>query len=238
MAEFTDGIAVGMAIVRPTGGTVVPKTLIENGTYYAADDDADGYSPVTVAVPISSKTITRNGVYHAADDDLRGYDPVNVSVPMYWTFQPGETVPPSMIDPEKPMEEDAPASPDDVPYPTPEEPQRVIRPKFKFINKGRILREDGLWVARYGGELYDAITGELIETRYIEHPWIDESNQFHVVSWDFNINGNNTFRVEYNYDSFIPPGSTRWESFRFGTNVGSYTASSGSGQNTNTVYGG
>lgn len=239
MAEFTDGIAVGMAIVRPTGGTVVPKTLIENGTYYAADDDADGYSPVTVAVPISSKTITRNGVYHAADDDLRGYDPVNVSVPMYWTFQPGETVPPSMTDPENPMEEDAPVSPDDVPHPTQEDPQRVIKPQFKFINKGRICREpDGLWVAHYGGELYDAITGELLETRYIEHPWIDESNQFHIVSWDFNITGNNAFRIEYNYDSFIPPGSTRWESFVFGTNVGSYTASSGSGQNTTTVYGG
>ena len=232
--SFTTGYVLGQA-----GCSLAPKTITAGGVYRAADDGCDGYDTVTVNIPISGKTVTRNGVYHAADDSLKGYDPVNVSVPMYWMFPPGETVPPSMTDPENPMEEDAPVSPDDVPHPTYRDPHRVIKPQFKFINKGRICREsDGLWVAHYGGELYDAITGELLETRYIEHPWINESNQFHIVSWDFNITGNNAFRIEYNYDSFIPPGSTRWESFVFGTNVGSYTASSGSGQNSTTVYGG
>jgi hypothetical protein len=35
----------------PTGGTLIPKTITENGVYNAADDNADGYDVVTVDVP-------------------------------------------------------------------------------------------------------------------------------------------------------------------------------------------
>lgn len=35
----------------PTGGTLIPKTITENGVYNATDDDADGYDVVTVGVP-------------------------------------------------------------------------------------------------------------------------------------------------------------------------------------------
>lgn len=35
----------------PTGGTLITKTITENGTYSAEDDNADGYSEVTVDVP-------------------------------------------------------------------------------------------------------------------------------------------------------------------------------------------
>jgi hypothetical protein len=234
MAEFTDGIAVGMAIVRPTGGIVVPKTLVENGIYYAADDDADGYSPVTVAVPIGGKMITKNGVYHAADDDLRGYDPVNVSVPMYWTFQPGETVPPSMITPDTHIEEDAPPSPDDMPYPTPEDPQRVIKPRFKFVNNGRILRtEDNQYMSDYGGQLYDEDTGELLGQAGTGHPWGD-NEKFIILSWNYT---NGILNVEFTYD-WYDPGVTFWDHLDFGINTGTYTPSSDSGQNKTTIYGG
>jgi hypothetical protein len=223
-----------MAIVRPTGGIVVPKTLVENGIYYAADDDADGYDPVTVAVPIGGKMITKNGVYHAADDDLRGYDPVNVSVPMYWTFPPGETVPPSMITPDTQIEEDAPPSSEDVPYPTQEDPQRVIKPKFRFVNNGRVLREsDGQYVASYGGILKDAITGEVLATPHGEHLWRD-NEEFILDSWELS---GRTLRVQFHYD-WYSPGVTYWDTFDLAINLGDYTASSGSGQNTNTVYGG
>ena len=34
--------------------TLITKTIIENGTYFAEDDDADGYSEVTVNVPSSA----------------------------------------------------------------------------------------------------------------------------------------------------------------------------------------
>lgn len=34
----------------PTGDTLITKTITENGTYSAEDDDADGYSEVTVNV--------------------------------------------------------------------------------------------------------------------------------------------------------------------------------------------
>ena len=35
----------------PTGGTLIPKTITENGVYNASSDNADGYDVVTVDVP-------------------------------------------------------------------------------------------------------------------------------------------------------------------------------------------
>lgn len=234
MAEFTDGIAVGMAIVRPTGGVIVSKEIVQNGTYYAAADSADGYSPVTVAVPIRSKDITRNGVYHAADEDQKGFDPVTVNVPMYWTFPPGETIPPSMITPDTSIEEDAPPSSEDVPYPTQEDPQRVIKPQFTFKNDGRVQREsDGAYIASYGGTLKDDNTGEVLAKPHGEHLWRD-NEEFILDSWELS---GRTLRVQFHYD-WYSPGVTHWDTFDLAINLGDYTASSGSGQNTNTVYGG
>ena len=234
MAEFTDGIAVGMAIVRPTGGVIVSKEIVQNGTYYASADSADGYSPVTVAVPIRSKDITRNGVYHAADEDQKGFDPVTVNVPMYWTFPPGETIPPSMITPDTSIEEDAPPSSEDVPYPTQEDPQRVIKPQFTFKNDGRVQREsDGAYIASYGGTLKDDNTGEVLAKPHGEHLWRD-NEEFILDSWELS---GRTLRVQFHYD-WYSPGVTYWDTFDLAINLGDYTASSGSGQNTNTVYGG
>ena len=47
MAPAIDNIPSG-------GGTLISKTLTENGTYNAADDNADGYSTVTVGVDLKS----------------------------------------------------------------------------------------------------------------------------------------------------------------------------------------
>ena len=229
--SFTTGYVLGQA-----GCSLAPKTITAGGVYRAADDGCDGYDTVTVNIPISSKTVTKNGVYHAADDDLCGYDPVNVSVPMYWTFPPGETVPPSMIDPEKPSEEDAPVSPDYVPYWTQDDPQRMIKPKFRFVNNGRICREsDGLYMSDYGGQIYDAVTGELLEQVLTGHPWFD-NEIFELISWSFSGGTYPILRVEYRYNWFSP-GVTYWDTLYFGTNTGSYTASSASGLNSTTVYG-
>lgn len=63
---------------------IVNKNITANGTYNASSDGADGYDPVTVAVPekvIVSKTITANGTYNASSDSADGYDPVIVNVP-------------------------------------------------------------------------------------------------------------------------------------------------------------
>ena len=35
----------------PTGGTLIPKTITQNGVYNASSDNADGYDVVTVDVP-------------------------------------------------------------------------------------------------------------------------------------------------------------------------------------------
>lgn len=64
--------------------TIVSKSITANGTYNASADNADGYNPVTVAVPtktIISKSITANGTYNASADSADGYDPVIVNVP-------------------------------------------------------------------------------------------------------------------------------------------------------------
>lgn len=56
------------------------KTVTENGTYVALDDEFDGYSTVTVALPLNSKSITANGTYLASSDELEGYTDVTVNV--------------------------------------------------------------------------------------------------------------------------------------------------------------
>lgn len=47
---YNDGTAAG-------GGTIISKTITKNGTYHAADDNADGYDPVIVKVKLSQKEI-------------------------------------------------------------------------------------------------------------------------------------------------------------------------------------
>ena len=47
MAPAIDNIPSG-------GGTLVTKAITENGTYNASDDNADGYSTVTVSVNLKS----------------------------------------------------------------------------------------------------------------------------------------------------------------------------------------
>ena len=238
MSEFEEGLATGLLLGDGGGGIIVSKTLTQNGTYYAIADAADGYDPVIVAVPIASKSITKNGIYYAADDDLRGFDPVNVNVPMYWTFQPGETVPPSMITPDTHIEEDAPPSSEDVPYPTPEDPDREITPKFRFIGVSTFYREeDHTYFWTYGGEIYDTKTGERLDYVAIAHPKQYENETFSITHWDFNITGGYmTLHVDFRYNWF-EPGVTQYDNRQMSVDCGNYTASSDSGQNTPTIYG-
>ena len=42
---------LGETPISTGGGTIIPKTITENGTYNASADSADGFSPVTVNVP-------------------------------------------------------------------------------------------------------------------------------------------------------------------------------------------
>ena len=74
-------------------------------------------------------------------------------------------------------EEDAPSSSEEMPYPTPEDPQRVIIPKFRFIGVALYYQEeDDTWFFRYGGEIYDYNTGELLEpTVYSAHPHLSKT---------------------------------------------------------------
>ena len=65
---------------------LIDKTVTENGTYIARNDNADGYSKVEVEVPtpqpvVASKNISVNGTYVAADEQLDGYSSVKVEVP-------------------------------------------------------------------------------------------------------------------------------------------------------------
>lgn len=71
------------AVVTNGGGVEGSKTITQNGTYLAEDDDLDGYSSVTVNVPSASlgtKSITENGTYNASSDNYDGYSQVTVNV--------------------------------------------------------------------------------------------------------------------------------------------------------------
>lgn len=59
---------------------LIEKSISENGVYNASDDEADGYSKVTVNLPLDSKSITSNGTYLASSDNLQGYSSVSVEV--------------------------------------------------------------------------------------------------------------------------------------------------------------
>lgn len=63
--------------------TLVEKTVTENGTYAATDDEANGYSSVTVNVSATPTlqpiTITKNGVY-TIPEGYDGYGEITVNV--------------------------------------------------------------------------------------------------------------------------------------------------------------
>ncbi len=79
-----NGLIAAKSVTEINGGTIAAKTITANGVYNAGDDGADGYSPVTVAVPgaptLGTKEITSNGTYDASDDSLDGYSSVTVNV--------------------------------------------------------------------------------------------------------------------------------------------------------------
>lgn len=71
------------AAIMQIASTLVAKTITQNGTYYPSDDDADGYSSVTVNIPgapvLVPKTIAAKGVYDPTDDNADGYSLVTVT---------------------------------------------------------------------------------------------------------------------------------------------------------------
>lgn len=69
-----------LSIPTENFAVLIDKTVVNNGTYNANDDDADGYKKVVVALPLGTKNITQNGSYSASSDNVRGYSNVNVNV--------------------------------------------------------------------------------------------------------------------------------------------------------------
>ena len=85
---YRPGDMAAAILAIPTGGTLVSKTITQNGEYDPEDDNADGYSDVTVNVPNSyaaedegkvvssgalvaqtSTTVTENGTYDTTEND-------------------------------------------------------------------------------------------------------------------------------------------------------------------------
>ena len=64
---------------------LIEKRITENGTYFATNDNADGYYKVVVDeyVPrLILKQVTANGTYDPSDDDADGYSSIRVNLPL------------------------------------------------------------------------------------------------------------------------------------------------------------
>lgn len=61
----------------PSGGTptLITKQITENGTYNAEDDDADGFSEVTVAVPQAITKLVDGTITKYVDDEVTAISP-------------------------------------------------------------------------------------------------------------------------------------------------------------------
>ena len=57
-------------------------SVTANGTY-TAGEGVDGYSPVTVALPLTEKAITENGIYNASSESKAGFSKVVSDVAFY-----------------------------------------------------------------------------------------------------------------------------------------------------------
>lgn len=91
---------------RPSSQAAVfiEKTITENGVYDPQQENADGYSMVTVTTPtadLGTKTITANGTYAATDDNKDGYSEVTVNVAQVNNAKVGAS--PAAFDPRKNM---------------------------------------------------------------------------------------------------------------------------------------
>lgn len=87
---FAKNISGDTPVPEPT---LIMKNITANGVYTATDDEADGYSKVTVNVPpnVTMKFIRANGIYDASTDQVDGYSLVNVNVKPVYSFTDGFT---------------------------------------------------------------------------------------------------------------------------------------------------
>ena len=69
--------------INPDPPVLVGLTATENGDYYPSDYNADGFNPVSVAVPgkvLVPLSVTENGEYSPADYNADGFSAVDVNV--------------------------------------------------------------------------------------------------------------------------------------------------------------
>lgn len=99
---FYDAVITGCRIYN---NILTEKTITQNGTYYAPNDNVDGYVKVNANIPapnLNTRTIQNNGLFRSDVDGLDGYSNVLVNVadntPNYEQLnvtQNGVYVPPS-----------------------------------------------------------------------------------------------------------------------------------------------
>lgn len=86
LSRSIDSLLRIISFMAVEGVDYVDKVITENGVYLAADDNADGFSSVSVEVPnpaLMSRNITANGTYCCQDETqgaAYGYDTVVVDV--------------------------------------------------------------------------------------------------------------------------------------------------------------
>ena len=66
--SFPDGFVTAVGNIPTSVTVLVSKSITENGTYDPANDNADGYSSVSVSVPQSSSIFEKVGTYTLAEE--------------------------------------------------------------------------------------------------------------------------------------------------------------------------
>lgn len=84
IAHDKSGALITGSMIPVNENIFVTKTITQNGTYSAIDDNADGYSSVIVNISgtpiLVQKTITTKGIYNPANDNADGYSLITVDI--------------------------------------------------------------------------------------------------------------------------------------------------------------
>ena len=194
-------------IMMGGAGNVGPKPdhVTVNGTYYAEDDELDGYTQFVVAIPLSGTTFTDNGSYTA---DVGGWNSVTVNVKTWKDEYDAmkeccDKVSEAILDNWPNNDEDHPKP--DEPWPDPDDPTKpTIEDAIPIISgyifpPGTPIRD--LEAVTGGNPITDTTTGVKVELVHSLTGWDQYAGEMKYFNFYSTILGLDYFPEAYPYQS-------------------------------------